>query len=119
MLLISILAVGTVSLAIVLGSAVALIGELHTGAGDIESREALAAAESCIQESLLGLIRDMAHSGTTLVISDATCTSTVTSQGDTRRMIVATGIHNRSTRTVTLRADIVRPKPIILEWKEW
>lgn len=119
MLLISILVVGTVSLALVLGSAVRIIGALRSGEGDIKSREAFGAAESCVQESLLRLARNVAFTGATLTVGAASCSSSVTSEGGARRKILATGNRDHWSHSVTVRADIVSPEPIILEWREW
>lgn len=119
MLLISILAVGGVGLALVLGSAVRLIGELHAGEGDVASRQALAAAESCVYESLLRLVRDSSFGGATLTVGEASCTSVVTSEGGAQRSIVATGMRGRWTRSLIVRVDIGTPKLTILEWSEW
>lgn len=119
MLLISVLAIGTVTLAMVLGSAVRLMGELRAGEGESASRAVLAAAESCVQESLLRLTRSAAFTGTFLMVGDISCRSTVTSAGGIHRMIVATANRNRWSRTLSVRVDIVSPKPTILEWREW
>lgn len=83
-LLISVLVLGAV--AIVVGSGVAIRGieEVDISRSTMQTSEALAVADACVEEALLQIKREnTAFTGTSLTIGDGSCTVSVTGTAPT------------------------------------
>ena len=117
LLLMTVLVVGSVSLAVALSIALRGIGELQMGYSENQTLETLAIADGCAQEALIRISLDRTYSGGTLSVGDGSCTFTVTSQG-TESTIAATATLDRWTRKFTVRTNRIKGHPSILNWEQ-
>jgi len=113
----TVLVVGSVSLAVALSIALRGIGELQMGFSENQTFETLAIADGCLQEALMRISLDASYVGGALTVGDGSCTITVTSQG-TERTIAMTATLDRWTRKFTVRTDRIKNRVKVLTWEQ-
>lgn len=116
-LLISVLVLGAVTIVVGAGIAVRGIEEVDVGRSTVQTAEALAAADGCVEVAMLQLKRGVAFTGTTLPIGDGVCHVRV-SGSSSSYAVVASGTVLQWTREI--RAGITMSGSVIQEliWEE-
>lgn len=115
--LVTVLAVGFVSLIIALSVSLAGLGELQMGLEEIQSAESYRLAESCLEEAALRLKRDASYSGGSLSMGGNSCTITVLANGSQRTVNVSADVNNH-VRKIEMVADIVTRGLNVTSWQE-
>lgn len=111
---------------VILGAVVAVIavslvllglGHTRTSLSEIQSANALSAANSCAEEALKKIRMQHLYTGTGgLTLADSTCTYTVLAT--TTSSIVAVGISGSVTRTIDIDLSARTPNIIFTNWQD-
>ena len=117
--LVSAILVGAVGVAI--GTAVLLLGLgfSRTALVKVQSGQARALANACMEEGLQQIKDSIPYTGTgTLTLGQGGCTYEVTSQGAQDRTIQATGTVGTVIRKVTVVINKITPAIVVVSWQE-
>jgi len=114
----TVIALGVVSLLIVLFSVLAGIDLIEQSHRSIETQETFAGGEGCVNEGLLELSGNVSYTGGNITIGSVDCVISVTGSGGSRTISVTATQGTQYTQSIEVDLDVsVRPF-IITNWEE-
>lgn len=115
--LVTILIIAAIALSLALSVSLVSVSSLLTDLGERQSDVSLAAAEGCVEDTLVRLVRDSSYAGGSLGIGHAVCTVGVTGAGGSRTIQVTSTV---ATFTRKLRVDVSLQggRVSVTDWQE-
>lgn len=115
--LIAVTVIGAVVTVVAMGLVLLGLGHTRTSLSEIQSANALAAANSCAEEALNQIGLSSIYTGTGgLTLANATCTYTVIAASTSS--IVATGVSGSVTRAVDIDLSARSPSITFTSWQD-
>jgi len=105
--LLIILIIMSVAVAIGVGFTTFGLSDLQVGFVQSQSAEAFAAADSCMNESLIRLRRDWYYAGGTLALGGSSCTITVSGTSPTTRLVSASSTVGAASRAIRASVTLI------------
>lgn len=98
-----------------IGAAVVAFSQLEMGFSSQQGSVVILSAESCAEEAILRLTRDLSYTGGTLILNQVTCTISVTGSGPYTIDVAA--VANSFTRNIQVVLDLSGGVDVV-SWQE-